>query len=696
MILYTIKSEGYFLTFTGAVGSDVEGDFVSYRKASIKEVIEDISKSAVLLIDNEDNVFEYKYYQVINPTTGLIFTSLTAFRLYVISKLDTDDFDSNLFIDNWDAITNTPALADGALYDSDGDAIVDTVAPNSFYFIVVSADIANNTTVDGENAWTVGDVVRSTGTKWIRQPRVEQVVASNVSYVNTVGEADPNWNTIEDIQSAVDELYRRIKVYDGTLGSVEDVDFDTIPPVDSDVLTYDAATDTWVPRKISGRTYVKAISRVSGNDSAPTVDGNYVITTGVVAGWLPTGTAVNDVVNLNTGVWSLLVDVSEVLAGGFEVEYTMAPMEGANYVWSGDEWEEIDAYEPNTALAGVIVSNTELGDISNPPYGAPAFTADTLRGRSVSKILDDIIFATIPHIYVGPSVSIVSGGVEIGNLERGTTLAGTITGSYIKNEGGDLDNTDPSQGGLDELKLSLAVNGYSTFTKVSNTHVSGSRGVQIDTASEAQRIIPGTASNSLVGTVTLVANTADGDPIQDNKGNNTPQNSGYGADTLAKTLTLTSNYYSRYPIWIGHTNNRFTIAANLVESTDITINPNAGSNLAGDTITNTWLQGAGASFKQLFTSNYINSTIISPVSGNAHILIICPPGITVLNIQELVIGSWVSLTEGVNYSSFTLSGITALDGSNARDYTCYYIRDLANLTLATRNLRFTTTGSIIP
>jgi hypothetical protein len=693
MLLYSVKSEGDYLTFTGLTKTLVEGIIISHRKQLIKKVQEDISRSTVLLVDINDISSEYAYYEVKNPSTGFAFSSLSSFLLYIITELNNVEFDSNLFIDNWDAVANKPVLTNGALYDNDGDSIAETVAPNSFYFIVTNADTepSGNTTLNGENSWTVGDIVRSTGTKWVRQPCVTQVAAFNVSYVNTVGSTDSSWNTIDEVQGAIDELYSRVQNFNGTLASLDDTDFETTAPVEGDTLLFNGSG--WVPGTISGRDYVYVIADADGTTTAPSVDGNYILKTGTSSGWVPPTASVNDVLNLNEGTWSLLYDVSEENPGALEVEYTASPRDGSNYVWTGTVWEDIDAYEPSVSLDSVLVANNNLGDISDPPYGAPSFRGNTLRGRSISKILDDIIFSTTPHTYNGPSLSVSRSVGGFGNFERGTDITGLLTTSYTKNDGGDLDNTDPSHPGGDEIKLELVV-GSDSLTKVSNTHASGNRSLSIDANSEIDTNIPDSASTSAVGYLRGTAITADGDAIADNKGNDTPRNSGYGDNTLAQTLTSQQNFYSRYPIWIGHTTQRFTIGTTIAESTDITIDPNSGSNQAGTKINNTWLQGAGSAFKRLFTSNISQDISISPSSGDAHILIICPPGITVQSIQESVAGQWVSMTFGSNYSVFDLTGITSLNGLEPKTYKCYYLRDLSNPTFSSRTLRFTTTGTI--
>ena len=432
MLKYTVINEGKFLTFTGIEGTEYEDVVSSHQKTLIKEVIEDVPKSALLLIDTDDVSSEYKFFEVTNPTTGVAFSSLAEFRLYVMTALNSDDVDSNLFIDNWDAIANDPVLADGGLYDSTGDLNPDATAPNAFYFIVTVADAvpSNNTTLDGENGWNVGDIVKSTGTKWVRQPRVIQVAAFNTSYVNTVGAADPNWNTIENAQLALDELYIRVANFNGSLASLTDTDFTTIAPVADDVLTYDGSK--WVPRVVSGRTLIKVLERADGTTAAPTAAGNYLLITGDSAGWVPGAADVGDVLNWNTTTWTVVTDASDTLPGAVEIMFTLAPNENSNYVWDGAAWQEFDAYEPNSGLDSVTVSNPNLGDVSTPPYGAAPFTGASIRGRSTSKILDDILFQTVPHTYVAPTAATTSSGTQFNNLERGTELTGDLTGSYTK------------------------------------------------------------------------------------------------------------------------------------------------------------------------------------------------------------------------------------------------------------------------
>jgi len=83
-------------------------------------------------------------------------------------------------------------------------------------------------------------------------------------------------------------------------------------------------------------------------------------------------------------------------------------------------------------------------------------------------------------------------------------------------------------------------------------------------------------------------------------------------------------------------------------------------------------------------------------NGDGNVLIICPPGITISSIQELVAGSLSTLAAGTHYDSFTIPGITDANNANPKPYTCYYARDLNSTTFGVRDIRFTTLGTVVP
>jgi hypothetical protein len=686
MLQYTVISDGNFLIFTGINDTLAEGYLVAHQKSLVKQVLEDAPKSALVIVDSDDWTHEYQYDEVVNPVTGTAFPTLEAFRLYVITELNSVLTESSQFIDNWNSDTNTPVLASGGLYDVNGDLTPETIAPNSYYFIVIAADAnpLNNTTLDGENGWQIGDLVRSTGSKWVRQPRVVQTAAYNTSYVTDIGSTDPNWVDKDNVQIAIDELYTRVSDFNGSLADLSDVDLDTTPPIASDSLVYDGSK--WVPAQGGGRELIVVRNNVDGTvATTETVNGFYVVSVGATHPWLPAGSGLGDIVQLSSGLWTLYRDMSTKLAGSTEIEYSVAPFTGANYVWGGSTWLEIDAYEPNSALNAVSVSNPNLGDLSTGGY-----TGSSLRGRSISKILDDILFQTVPATYtpipslaVSSSIIVFPSGANI-DFERGQPLSGNMTGNYTKGAGGNLDSTDPTYIGGNELSVNLTLAGVPQQV-IQSTHAAGNRSLSL---SAAGRNIQSIAATSSVGSFVATANTADGAIKYDNKGNPTTR----PASVLRQTLTTSKSFFSRYPLWVGGTPERFKISN--LEYNTTSVAPNDGTYVVGPLLDNAWLQGAGVGLKRLYTAN--NPIAINTASGDAHLLIVCPPGITVTSILEYVIGNWVVVPFGTHYSSFTLNNITSLSGAEPRSYTCYYLRDLTSMSLPIRQFTINIAGSIQP
>jgi len=452
----------------------------------------------------------------------------------------------------------------------------------------------------------------------------------------------------------------------------------------------------WAPSTGPGepggtRILVKLVYTADGADETILdIEGNYVLTVDNTASWVPSGAEVNDILFYSNGAWTIAYKAQEMLPGSIEILFDTvagAPTDraGSNYVWDGVKWEGFDAYEPNEGLGSVTVSNPNLGDISDPPYSIPAYTGDTLRGRSISAILDDIIFETVPYMYTNPSLHLVANS---GNFERGASLAGTIIGTYTKRDGGNLNNQDSTfvTPGADEMEITLSMSGTAN-TITSNTHAEGNRSISADIPGDVDIRIPSIASSSIVGDIELIARTADGVEQSDNKGNPSPRPSG----VLRRVMVARANYYSRYPIWIGATTERFTVSN--PELSDLTVNPNEGSNTSGTLLDSNWLQGAGSSMKSLFTSN-ISNFVIDVSAGDVHMLVVCPPGITISAIQMLVMGSWVDVS---NLAVFSLDNVLSLNGDEPKTYKTYYLRDIANGIYPTNvKYKITTTGTIQP
>jgi len=449
----------------------------------------------------------------------------------------------------------------------------------------------------------------------------------------------------------------------------------------------------WAPTPGPGepggtRILVKLVYTADGADETILgIDGNYLLTVDTTASWVPSGAAVDDILFYD-GSWTIAYKAQDMLPGSIEIlfdDVTGAPTDraGSNYVWDGVKWEGFDAYEPNAGLGGVTVSNPNLGDISDPPYSIPAYTGDALRGRSISSILDDIIFETVAYTYTSPSLHLTA---HAGNFERGASLDGNIVGTYTKRDGGDLNNQSPTfvTPGEDELEMTFSMDG-SVYNEVSNTHAEGNRSMTVNIPGDIDIRVPSNASAAVVGDIELIARTADGVEQDDNKGNPSPR----PADVLRRVMVARANYYSRYPIWIGSTTERFTVSN--PELSDLTVHPNEGSNSSGTMLDNTWLQGAGSNMKSLFTSN-LSEHVINVSAGDVHMLVVCPPGITISSIKMLVMGSWVAVS---NLAVFSLDNVLSLNGDAPKTYKTYYLRDVANGIYPTDvKYKITTTGTI--
>ena len=88
MIVYTIELENEFMTFVGVVGTDKEGLKISHRKALIKEVDINGEDNYLILVEVDNDTNAYDYTEVEDPSTpGIAFSSLDAFRTYVLTNL---------------------------------------------------------------------------------------------------------------------------------------------------------------------------------------------------------------------------------------------------------------------------------------------------------------------------------------------------------------------------------------------------------------------------------------------------------------------------------------------------------------------------------------------------------------------------------------------------------------------------------
>ena len=428
-----------------------------------------------------------------------------------------------------------------------------------------------------------------------------------------------------------------------------------------------------------GLSYTSVIDFVDASVAPPTSNTNdtYLLesnTDSINGGWngLPVYPGINDgdVVKYNGTSWDLIIDASVVDPGSASIVVTSK--QNANFVLGyNSTWDAWDAFDTG-ALDDALQVTTTIGDITT------SITAGDLKNKAVSQILQDMLFETIPATYTNPTLTVnkTSQGVE-----RGSDLGGTYDPTFTatQNDGGVISNqkVEPLDNG--GISFGVPVTGVGAFGVVHD----------LDTAFGTDVNTPTT-----VGEVVTIRGTADyaqGPQLNDNKGN--PSGSPIAAGSLQTDYVITS----RYPIWYGMTSERFTVANTVSESTDlVTYNPNNGTNGGGTLLNNTWIK-ASALTKELFVNNISNNTNLNITSGDVHLLIIVPPGITVSNLEIDVLGTWQTLSYG------TLNSLSILDGEDAggsgKSYTVYYSRDLAGTTFTPgtpQNVRFSTSGSVTP
>lgn len=140
-------------------------------------------------------------------------------------------------------------------------------------------------------------------------------------------------------------------------------------------------------------------------------------------------------------------------------------------------------------------------------------------------------------------------------------------------------------------------------------------------------------------------------------------------DTTCNTITY----------WLGSTVERFKISTTLLnESSDITIDPNSGTNSSGTTLNYIWVTTNPSMTEFLYRED--TTMQVSAEAGDSHTLLLMPATLTVSNVEEIVSGSPVAMTEGLHYDVFTIVS-PAL-----KTYNCIYFRDLSSLTFTNNRL----------
>jgi hypothetical protein len=426
-----------------------------------------------------------------------------------------------------------------------------------------------------------------------------------------------------------------------------------------------------------GITYTSVIDLVDASLSPPSAntDDTYLLEKNVDsihANWngLPVypSTDDGDVVKYNGASWDLIIDASVATAGSEAIVVT--GQQDANFILGyNSTWDALDAFDTGD-LDDALAVTSDIGDISTSQ------TAGDLKNRAVSHILQDMLFETIPAVYTNPTLTV---NKTSQGLERASDLSSIYHPTFTdtQNDGGTISNQKSEA--LDNIggTIGVAITGPSAFNTVLN----------LDTSFGTDVNVPATVDE--VVTIRGTADYAQGNQKLDNKGNNS------GSPLPAGNLQTDLVFTSRYPIWYGMTTERFKIASTVAESTDLTIAPNDGTNGAGTLLDNTWIK-ASALTRELFSTNLIDNTNLSITSGDVHLLIITPPGITVPLIEIDVLGTWQTLAS----DSTTVSVLDALDaGGSGKNYNVYYARDLSGINYSPstpQNIRFSTSGTVIP
>lgn len=643
MAKYTLYNNLRYLDFTNIITNDI----ISISKENVREV-QMTSPDPYLFIIHTDDVGDnrFRYDQVIDPSTGQVFTSLLSFKNFILESLNDLGAVSSAMLGTWNATTNLPTLGDLATYDSTGDFTPDTTAGTNQYFLV---GVAGTTSLDGQAVWDVGDYVRSNGSVWVKVEAADTIPAATVIY-------DKNGQlTVED---ALDDLYSSSL----QLNDLSDVDAPT--PNDLDELRWNSTSGKWeaaTPTSGGGRTFLKLIGKADATVAAPMVDGYYLLHDSPNQPWVPVGAVAGDILQLLSAVWTIKIDVSTILEGSVEIQYDNPTNYPVNFVWDGIIWVAYNAYNPDNSLEDITISNP-IGELSG-------YTGGQLRDISISWLFDTMLFTTIYTAPLEPTLSISS---STGNYERGFDISGTRAINFTQNGAGSVHDysIEATESGI----LKATQNGAILPASIDLNNINGHN-----------LIIPAIVNETAEAKVT--ANYDAGPIPEDNKGTQHP-----GDQILAGTLESTAIYTAKYPIWYGATSERFTINTGAESTTKPLVAPNDGSNSGGTLLTESWIRANLTD--ELFTTN-ISNRVDTIVNGTVHCLVACPPGIVVSKAEIFAAGSWIAWDDLETHSFTTI--INAIGGGTPKTYTVHYVRSIAadNFS-ASQNFRFSTAGSIIP
>ncbi len=155
------------------------------------------------------------------------------------------------------------------------------------------------------------------------------------------------------------------------------------------------------------------------------------------------------------------------------------------------------------------------------------------------------------------------------------------------------------------------------------------------------------------------------------------------ATLIDETLVYNILYHNctELSYWVGSVVERFTISvSDLNESSDITIDPNSGTNVGGTQLTYSWVVNNLEATEEYILRETSTQTV-NIDAGDSHLLIMIPTDYTVSDIKEIVVDTPVDMTEGLHYDTFSFD-------SQTKNYNCIYFRDLTSLTFPDRVIQF--------
>ena len=647
--MYTLANDPNYILFNGILGTETAGEEFAFRKTSIKQLRTYVSMDTIEFVFLDDRDVPFLYYNLIDPGTGHPFISLLNAQITILTWLNQLAGVESAFLGVWDASSNIPMLASGGYWDASNIGIPNVLAPAKSFFIV---DVAGTTLIDGVNNWLVGDIVKTTGSQWVRIPLSITVTAINV-FLDTTTLPQPEWASIHNIQAGIEHIVATA-VHD--LKDLTSVD-PALAPTDKQVLQFDSITGKWKAITLpGGRTLINAIAILDGTNSVLPAYGNgiYVLDKGTSAPWVPVGALVGDVLTRVGGGFVILLAMATKTPGSYEVQYQYSAGKAGsitNYVWDGTVWSPYDAYAPATALLPINVSNP-IGDITS------VFTAADLKNRSISSLLDDMLFKTVYTPPLVPTLALTAGS----NLERGTNITGTAIVTFAQRGGGPV--TTYSIGAIYNSVVQATQAGVGP--SIPNVILSNINGY----AMKANPI-----TNQL-SQVQYSVNYSNGPTPVDNKGNTYPAD-----QILAGSLSTLSTWTARYPSWWDSSMNSYGVAA--VDLTNLTVPP---------TVTEANIRALAVTV--LYTGNLVQQTSTIH-AGDVTILVALPPGIVMSNSELNVAGSWLDFSDLRTHS--IIVSVLAADSTTPKNYTVYYARSVAGPSFTiNQDFRFTTTGTVTP